>query len=69
MKKISQPSKSSLAKNKTKSKWKPAHLAWADKTSDTIIAHYGIGKQGSSQLCPTSFPMLSPRRFSPRELA
>uniref|UniRef100_A0A7S1B5R3 Cytosine-specific methyltransferase n=1 Tax=Corethron hystrix TaxID=216773 RepID=A0A7S1B5R3_9STRA len=50
-------------------KWKPAKLAWHDKSIDTIDSHYGVtvGK-GNSQLVPCPAPH-HPRRFTPRECA
>jgi len=49
--------------------WKPAKLAWRDKTCDVIDSHYGISVgKGNSQLVPSP-PPFHPRRFTPRECA
>uniref|UniRef100_A0A7S4SA65 DNA (cytosine-5-)-methyltransferase n=2 Tax=Ditylum brightwellii TaxID=49249 RepID=A0A7S4SA65_9STRA len=54
--------------HKSKS-WKPAKLAWNDKTCDTIDSHYGISiGKGHSQLVPSPAPY-HPRKFTPRECA
>mmetsp|Transcript_27884 Transcript_27884/g.67839 ORF Transcript_27884/g.67839 Transcript_27884/m.67839 type:complete len:516 (+) Transcript_27884:55-1602(+) len=50
-------------------RWKPASMAWPNRTLDTITSHYGnsVGR-GESQLVPCCSPH-NPRRYSIRECA
>lgn len=50
-------------------RWKPASMAWPNRTCVTLTSHYGnsVGR-GESQLVPCSSPH-HPRRFSVRECA
>lgn len=48
-------------------RWRPHHLAWPNKSCDTMTSHYGnaVGR-GESQLVPSHAPY-NPRRFTARE--
>lgn len=50
-------------------RWRPASMAWPNRTLDTITSHYGnaVGR-GESQLVPCCSPH-NPRRYSIRECA
>lgn len=50
-------------------RWRPASMAWPNRTLDTITSHYGnsVGR-GESQLVPGCSPH-NPRRYSIRECA
>lgn len=53
----------------TSRRWRPASMAWPNRTLDTITSHYGnsVGR-GESQLVPGCSPH-NPRRYSIRECA
>eukprot|EP00854_Cymbomonas_tetramitiformis_P026175 gene26175-32072_t len=49
--------------------WKPSKMAWGNKVSATLDAHYSVAVgRGDTQLVPRP-PPFHPRRFTPRECA